>query len=175
MQLILLSCIISSALSFFRKVEDGDPFRCPRTPLWLSLHETVTRAYDFMEIGYFEQARTLLVVVSEHALADVSIAFECSIGISALHRALSYSYTTDPSKLSSPGSSRRASQIGLRMMHVAMNWLTHAFVKKANNRGEWVDRSSWPISIQAINDESRITFIGWIRAVELSTCVSIGE
>ena len=39
------------------------------------------------------------------------------------------------------------------MMHVSMNWLTHAFVKKGINEGRWVDESSWPMTIQEVNDE----------------------
>ncbi len=37
-------------------------------------------------------------------------------------------------------------------MHVAMNWLTHAFVVHGKNDGYWVDESDWPLTIQDMND-----------------------
>lgn len=47
---------------------------------------------------------------------------------------------------------RRANQIGLRFLHLAMNWLTHTFVS-TNHDQPLIDGSAWPIGIQEINDD----------------------
>ena len=48
---------------------------------------------------------------------------------------------------------RRANQIALRHLHVAINFLTFAFVKDGKNNGFWVDESAWPVTIQELNDD----------------------
>jgi hypothetical protein len=146
--------VIHSLDAYFVKPNHGDPFRCPNIPLWRAVFDNVNQAYSQLRQGRFLDARRLLTTTSNMAVADLDAAFDCSIGVSSIYRALANAYSRDYFLESeSPTRLRRANQIALRMMHVAMNWLTHAFVKKGINDGKWVDESSWPITIQEVNDE----------------------
>ena len=154
MLLSIIPHLIGVSVGYFNRADYGDPFRCPHEPIWVETHSNVTAGFDMIRRGLFKQARSLLAETSVRATADLSGAFNCSIGISALYRALAYAYAADHAiESANPHGFLRANHIGLRMMHVAMNWLTHAFVKKGINEGRWIDESSWPITIQEINDE----------------------
>jgi len=67
-----------------------------------------------------------------------------------LFRALAFAFCTD-SRLEGKAL-RRANQIGLRFLHVAMNWLTHTFVSTGHDQPS-IDGSAWPIGIQEINSD----------------------
>ena len=135
-----------------------DPFRCPRTRFWLTLHKEIGIAHQLMESGRNGEARYILVHTASSVFDDLELAFQCSIGISSLHRALALSFVTDGSlhALRSVGPIR-VYKVALRFIHVAMNWLTHAFVVEGSNSAQWVDASSWQITLQEINQEE--TFI----------------
>ena len=105
----------------------------------------------------FLEARILLGASSRVVTTNLSDSMDCSIGVASLFRALAHSYVGDTVLAgTSPAAFRRANQVGLRMMHVAMNWLTHAFVRKGSNQGRWVDESAWPLSISEINQEQTL-------------------
>ena len=127
-----------SVFGYFVKRDHGDPFRCPKN--WIQTFNEVQKGYSLVKNGNRKEAQILLAETARLAFLDLPKAFECSIGISALFRILAHAHVVRP-------------QVALRMMHVSMNWLTHAFVKKGLNEGRWVDESSWPITIQEINDE----------------------
>jgi hypothetical protein len=129
-------------------------FRCNPTPYWLSIHQNITQTLRMMQDGKNQEARERLTQISLSAFDDLERAFHCSLGISALFRALYLSFASDTSLHDTiQGGRHRAYKIALRFMHVAMNWLTHAFVINGSNSARWVDESSWPISLQQINEE----------------------
>lgn len=149
--------LLVEACAFFSRPDHGDPFRCQKTQLWVGIHHRISDGFRLIESGELENARAHLNDASRIALANLTEAFECSLGITALYRALAHAYARDSElEQTNPPGFRRANQVALRMMHVAMNWLTHAFVIGGKNDGKWVDQSSWPITIQEINDEESL-------------------
>lgn len=123
---------------------------CPELGPWPGLLQEINRGADLFKQGNFPMAKEVLANAAEAATQDVHQAFACSLGISSLFRALAFAYCTDPQL--DGRSMRRANQIGLRFLHVAMNWLTHTFVT-TNHDQPLIDGSAWPISIQEINDD----------------------
>jgi galactosyl transferase GMA12/MNN10 family len=140
---------------FYQHHNVTHPLRCPPDdPRWPRLLSAVEQGQALVRERRFKEAKSILTVEIKSALANLNEAFDCSIGISSSFRILSLAYSTDfDLSKSNPAAFRRSQQIGLRLMHVAMNWLTHAFVIKGENDGRWIDESSWPLSIQEINDE----------------------
>ena len=152
--MIWFAVLLCQVGSFFVRPNHGDSFRCPHIDIWEDLLSRIDFGYNLMKRERFNEARVSLAEVSRVVSSNLTESFECSIGVSALFRALAYAYAGDKSfEQIGPVEHRRANQIGLRMMHVSMNWLTHAFVKKGLNDGRWVDESAWPISISEINQE----------------------
>ena len=88
---------------------------------------------------------------------DPAVGFECSLGIAAAFHVLTIAYCTDASL--SMATSRRAHQIGLRLMHIANVWVTHVWEKFARREEgglawyeqPYIDDSAWPISLPEIN------------------------
>jgi hypothetical protein len=142
---------------FYQQHAVNHPLRCPEEDeRWPRLLEAVKRSQRLLESreGYMKAKKELADEISgvlprPWEEANLQEAFECSIGLSSAFRILGLAYA----KEAAARNSRRAWQIGLRMMHVSMNWLTHAFVVKGENDGRWIDESSWPLSIQEMNDE----------------------
>jgi len=126
------------------------PLHCPESGPWSGLLQQINRGAAAFRSGDFASAKSTLADAAEAATADVKQAFTCSLGISSLFRALAFAYCTD-SRLEGPAM-RRANQIGLRFLHIAMNWLTHTFVTTNHNQ-PLIDGSAWPIGIQEINDD----------------------
>merc|ERR1719253_196859 len=83
-------------------------------------------------------------------MQDPAKGMECSLGIASAYRVLVFNYCANPNS-----NNRRAYQIGLRILHQAMNWITHVFVKSQHDV-DMIDNSKWPITIQQINDELTI-------------------
>lgn len=152
--MILFTLFFSQIGCFFTVSDFGDPFRCPHAAVWENLFSVIQKGYSLMRERRFREARISLADASRFLETNLTESFECSIGVSALFRALAYSFAGDQVLTDiDSGKSRRANQVALRFLHVSMNWLTHAFVKKALNEGRWVDESSWPITIAHINQE----------------------
>ncbi|KAF4667757.1 hypothetical protein FOZ61_007810 [Perkinsus olseni] len=130
-------------------------FRCPLIPKWTHLLESIDSNSGLVQGGAFEAAKLGLRDSLAAALDPLAEAFNCSIGIAAAYRVLAIAYAAGGEVLEATDKHgyRRAHQVSLRMMHVGMNWLTHAFVVKGKNDGYWVDESDWPITIQQMNDE----------------------
>ncbi|KAF4675161.1 hypothetical protein FOL47_008168 [Perkinsus chesapeaki] len=133
-------------------------FRCPLTPKWTRVTtpepdvNTYSRSIQNLD---FTAAKQGLRDSLSRALDPLNEAFDCSIGIASAYRVLAIGYAVGGEALDGTDkiAARRAYQIALRMMHVGMNWLTHAFVVKGKNDGYWIDESDWPITIQQMNDE----------------------
>jgi hypothetical protein len=128
-------------------------FRCPETQQWKTLLASVNHGYVLMQRGAFAESREELKEASIAALVNLNGAFECSLGIAAMYRALAMSVTQDPSLKTSLEHHVRSMKVGLRFLHLSMNWLTHAFVLHGFNDGRWVDESIWPLSIVMINND----------------------
>jgi len=131
-------------------VAGGRLGNCPENGPWPGLLDEINRGADAFKSGRFADAKEILATAAEATTSDLRSAFSCSLGISALFRALAFAYCTDPQL--EGRAQRRANQIGLRFLHVAMNWLTHTFVK-TNHDQPLIDNSAWPIGIQEINDD----------------------
>ena len=140
---------------FYQDHAVNHPMRCPLDdPRWPKLFDAVQHSSSLIPQGRLFEARTSLSDAITDAMTDLNSAFNCSIGISSAFRVLALTFAADNSLASSnPRGFRRANQIALRLQHVAMNWLTHAFVIKGENDGRWIDESSWPLTIQEINAE----------------------
>jgi hypothetical protein len=124
---------------------------CPANDeMWPALLTEVNRGAAAFKAGDFKQAKTVLANAADVVTRDLPHAFQCSLGLSALYRALAFAYCTSPQL--DGRASRRANQIGLRFLHLAMNWLTHTFVT-TNHDQPLIDGSAWPIGIQEINDD----------------------
>lgn len=123
---------------------------CPESGPWPALLQEVTRGADAFKTGQFALAKEILANAAESVTQDVQLAFSCSLGISALFRALAFAYCTDGRLYGQ--AMRRANQIGLRFLHIAMNWLTHTFVSTGHDQ-PLIDGSMWPIGIQEINED----------------------
>jgi len=65
-------------------------------------------------------------------------------------RTLVFNYCANPKT-----NNRRAYQIGLRILHNAMVWFTHVFVKSTHDV-DMIDGSHWPIDMQGFNMEMTI-------------------
>lgn len=123
---------------------------CPESGPWPGLLQEVERGVQAFQVGRFADAKAILSTAAEAATMDVRSAFGCSLGISSLFRALAFAFCADPQLQGR--ALRRANQIGLRFLHLAMNWLTHTFVSTGHDQ-PLIDGSMWPISIQEINDD----------------------
>lgn len=122
----------------------------PNDEMWPGLLAEINRGAAAFKSGNFPEAKTILANAAEVVTQDLPRAFQCSLGISALYRALAFAYCTSPQL--EGAAMRRANQIGLRFLHLAMNWLTHTFVT-TNHDQPLIDGSAWPIGIQDINDD----------------------
>ncbi|CAE8598534.1 unnamed protein product [Polarella glacialis] len=123
---------------------------CPEAPLWTDLLQEIGRGAELFKSGNYASAKALLAEAAEAVTRDESQAFSCSLGIASLYRALAFAHCADTRQ--DPQLTRRANQIGLRFLHLAMNWLTHTFVTSGHDQ-PLIDGSAWPISIQEINDD----------------------
>jgi len=134
----------------------GNEFRCPQTGLWPEMYQKVNEGAIAFNSGQFVDAKRILRDAITAATSDLHVAFQCALGLSAAYRALAFAYCADQRVDPRSQAYIRANQIGLRFMHLAMNWLTWAFVKDGENTAEYVDNSVWPITIQQINDEMTV-------------------
>eukprot|EP00434_Breviolum_minutum_P023032 symbB.v1.2.020322.t1/scaffold1699.1/size108456/7 len=123
---------------------------CPEVPQWRELLQTINTGAEAFKSGDFSTAKVLLADAAATATRDERQAFSCSLGISALYRALAYAYCSHLHE--DKRIMRRLNQIGLRFLHLAMNWLTHTFVT-TNHDQALIDGSAWPIGIQDINND----------------------
>ncbi|CAK9096483.1 unnamed protein product [Durusdinium trenchii] len=130
-------------------ISDAD-FPSGLVPRWQELLQTINAGAEAFKSGDFGTAKVLLADAAESATKDEQQAFTCSLGISALYRALAYAYCSHVH--GNQRITRRLNQIGLRFLHLAMNWLTHAFVTTNHNQA-LIDGSAWPIGIQEINND----------------------
>jgi len=123
---------------------------CPANDeMWPGLLAEINRGAAGFKSGNFKEAKAVLANAAEVVTRDLSRAFQCSLGLSSLYRALAFAYCSTPLE---GQAMRRANQIGLRFLHLAMNWLTHTFVT-TNHDQALIDGSQWPIGIQEINDD----------------------
>mmetsp|Transcript_66199 Transcript_66199/g.147145 ORF Transcript_66199/g.147145 Transcript_66199/m.147145 type:complete len:455 (-) Transcript_66199:11-1375(-) len=123
---------------------------CPQVPPWPELLGTIGEGAEAFKSGNFPRAKVLLADAADSVTRDEQKAFSCSLGISALYRALAYAYCSHVHE--DQRVMRRLNQIGLRFLHLAMNWLTHTFVA-TNHDQALIDGSAWPIGIQDINND----------------------
>lgn len=123
---------------------------CPESGPWPALLAEIDRGAHAFRSGRFAEAKAVLATAADATTSDVRSAFRCSLGIAALFRALAFAFCADTHL--EGRALRRANQIGLRFLHVAMNWLTHTFVSTGHDQ-PLIDGSAWPISIQEINDD----------------------
>jgi len=130
--------------------QQGGPLHCPQDDLWPAVLREVNRGADAFRQGDFSLAKAVLTEAAEAATRDERRAFACSVGVSSIYRAMAFAYCANPQL--EAAAMRRAQQIGLRFLHLSMNWLTHAFVTSGHDR-EMIDGSAWPIGIQEINDD----------------------
>eukprot|EP00435_Cladocopium_sp_Y103_P037625 s556_g10.t1 len=105
------------------------------------LLQTINTGAEAFKSGNFEKAKVLLADAAA-VTRDERQAFSCSLGISALYRALAYAYCSHLHE--DKRIMRRLNQIGLR--------LTHTFVT-SNHDQAMIDGSAWPIGIQDINND----------------------
>lgn len=122
----------------------------PNDPMWQGLLTEVDRGAAAFKSGNFPEAKAILSNAAQEVTRDMPHAFQCSLGLSSLYRALAFAYCTSPQLEGI--AMRRANQIGLRFLHLAMNFLTHTFVTTNHDR-PLIDGSAWPIGIQEINDD----------------------
>jgi len=122
----------------------------PNDEMWQGLLTEVNRGAGLFKSGNFPEAKKVLANAAEVVTRDEQRAFQCSLGLSAMYRALAFAYCTSPQL--EGRAMRRANQIGLRFLHLAMNWLTHTFVT-TNHDMTLIDTSAWPIAIQDINED----------------------
>ena len=120
--------------------------------LWDKLFTMTMQGSDLFNEGKIDEAKVVLSSAIKEGTADITRAMkECSIGIASLYRTLAFCYcASKPDE--TPYGQRRGYQLGLRALHVAMDWTTWGFVKSGNSL-EFVDYSSWPLTIQGINME----------------------
>eukprot|EP00931_Biecheleriopsis_adriatica_P104681 TRINITY_DN79321_c0_g1_i1.p1 TRINITY_DN79321_c0_g1~~TRINITY_DN79321_c0_g1_i1.p1 ORF type:complete len:454 (-),score=80.89 TRINITY_DN79321_c0_g1_i1:15-1376(-) len=123
---------------------------CPEVSPWPELLAEIDRGAQAFKDGNFADAKALLADAAEAVTRDERQAFTCSLGISSLYRALAFAYCS--ARHEDPRIMRRSNQIGLRFLHLAMNWLTHTFVS-TNHDQALIDGSAWPIGIQEINED----------------------
>lgn len=132
----------------------GENFACPKTENWLQLHRRVLEAHEHLRNRNFALAKFEIKNDAMRIFDDLRVAFTCSIGVTALFRTVALSLMQEAElTVAAPDDVRRLHKLALRLMHIAMNWLTHAFVIEGRNSARWVDDSSWPITLQAINEE----------------------
>eukprot|EP00392_Amoebophrya_sp_AT5.2_P015900 g16123.t1 len=130
-------------------VDGPHPLHCPVK--FEELFDAVqTGASLYNENRIKESKETLTGYLQKWANADPLVGMECSLGMAAAYRTLTFAYCANPRT-----NNRRAYQIGLRILHQAMNWITHVFVKSQHD-ADMIDGSKWPITIQQINDELTI-------------------
>mmetsp|Transcript_79338 Transcript_79338/g.220714 ORF Transcript_79338/g.220714 Transcript_79338/m.220714 type:complete len:488 (-) Transcript_79338:91-1554(-) len=134
---------------------------------WQQVFSHVTYGAAAISRGDFDTARTTLadVLFSTTAglAADPRAGFACSLGVAATYRVLALAFCADGGLVRGTWAFRRAHQIALRFQHLAMVWITHAWERFARREEpgtgmatydrNYIDASSWPISLQEINVE----------------------
>ena len=135
---------------------DGGSFRCKPSQQWTNLLENISLGYEQINTGRIREAHQFLSKLSIPLLKDVNAAFDCSIGVAALYFAISRTFTTDIREVPLTMEGMRSLKIGLRILHCAMNWLTHAFVVGGRAVSSWIDESAWPISVHGMNEEETL-------------------
>ena len=145
----------SSQGYFYQSHNVTHPLRCPvENRKWSDLYDATQTSIALIQRRQFLDARRYMSDAISLAMTNLTEAFDCSIGISSSFRILALSFAADNDlEAMSARAFRRANQIALRLLHVGMNWLTHAFVIKGENDFHWIDESIWPLSIQEMNDE----------------------
>jgi len=128
----------------------NQPLHCPQDGIWPGIFQEVSRGASLFRAGDYALAKEVLATAAEVATRDEREAFRCSLGLSSLYRALAFAWCSNPQLTGN--AMRRANQIGLRFLHLAMNWLTHTFVS-TNHDVALIDGSAWPIGLQEINED----------------------
>ncbi len=137
---------VVSAISF---IDGPHPLHCPEK--FEELYEAVQMGANLYNQNEIRQAKQVLTTyIQKWANTDPLVGMECALGMASAYRTLTFSYCANPRT-----NNRRAYQIGLRILHQAMNWITHVFVKSQHD-ADMIDGSKWPITIQQINDELTI-------------------
>ncbi|CAD7968023.1 unnamed protein product [Amoebophrya sp. A25] len=130
-------------------IDGPHPLHCPtKFEELFDAVQTGASLYNQAEVG--QAKRVLTEYIVKWANTDPLVGMECSLGMAAAYRTLTFAYCANPHT-----NNRRAYQIGLRILHQAMNWITHVFVKSQHD-ADMIDGSKWPITIQQINDELTI-------------------
>lgn len=147
---LVLAPAIAGSQSFAGSFGASQLGNCPEVAPWPELLGTIGEGAEAFKAGDFLRAKALLAEAADLTTGDEPKAFSCSLGIAALYRALAYAYCSHVHK--DERIMRRSNQIGLRFLHLAMNWLTHTFVS-TNHDQALIDGSAWPIGIQDINND----------------------
>eukprot|EP00927_Polykrikos_kofoidii_P019928 TRINITY_DN19351_c0_g1_i1.p1 TRINITY_DN19351_c0_g1~~TRINITY_DN19351_c0_g1_i1.p1 ORF type:complete len:488 (+),score=71.95 TRINITY_DN19351_c0_g1_i1:69-1532(+) len=135
--------------------------------LWQQIFNHMMAAVASIQQGDSQKATGMLadaLVAGTAQLAfDPKAAFACSLGVAAAYRVLALALVADQRLVRGSWPFRRAHQIALRFQHLAMIWITHVWEKfarredrvtgMANYVTEYIDESSWPISLLEINQE----------------------
>jgi len=130
------------------------PLGCPTNAAfdWRLFSEEVRHGWAAVQDHRMQEAVLLLSDAVRGATTNVDVAHDCSVGIAAAFRVLALAHAANRTL---QGLARlRALQVGLRFMHLASNWLTHAFVRHDHDVG-FIEGSRWPITLQESADEHR--------------------
>jgi hypothetical protein len=158
MELIFLRCAgLFVAICLHTYAQHTAQSHCPTAPKWTNLYRRVVTAHELLQNQKHLEARKVIENDSLHIFDDLHDAFTCSIGVASLFRTLSLTLMHQAESESTLVYQYRwLNHRALRLMHIAMNWLTYAFVVNGRNDGRWVDESTWPITIHAINEEETL-------------------
>eukprot|EP00820_Chromera_velia_P009665 Cvel_21336.t1-p1 / transcript=Cvel_21336.t1 / gene=Cvel_21336 / organism=Chromera_velia_CCMP2878 / gene_product=Probable alpha-1,6-mannosyltransferase MNN10, putative / transcript_product=Probable alpha-1,6-mannosyltransferase MNN10, putative / location=Cvel_scaffold1990:31861-35618(+) / protein_length=432 / sequence_SO=supercontig / SO=protein_coding / is_pseudo=false len=123
---------------------------------WKQAYVRLKKSINLMENREtLPEAKIALGSLATDATLNLKEAMKCAVGVAAIYRVLTHAYCGHFTSTDDELGKYRANNLCLRQYHLAMNFLTEAFVK-GGNRADWIDASLWPITLQELITEGQV-------------------